>query len=182
MCMTSRVMARLTPSTLVTSWGPATSTPPSRPSLRSEDSPRRERRFSPRPKCSPCTRLPSSPRIRVDSTTSLRSSSYTTKITMTPCLDTNCSVCWPTSERSWPRRRPSLWWRSSASPRMMKDLCPSNVSLYIYALHFINLNRFQAFEQFSLHFSFCKLLNYFALVNFQSNIFEWNTSGNEATK
>merc|ERR1712012_1280149 len=37
MSMTSREMARLMPSTLVTSSEPATSTPPSRPSLRSEN-------------------------------------------------------------------------------------------------------------------------------------------------
>merc|ERR1712227_215372 len=37
MSMTSREMARLMPSTLVTSSEPATSTPPSRPSLRSEE-------------------------------------------------------------------------------------------------------------------------------------------------
>eukprot|EP00091_Calanus_sinicus_P020959 TRINITY_DN5_c0_g2_i13.p1 TRINITY_DN5_c0_g2~~TRINITY_DN5_c0_g2_i13.p1 ORF type:complete len:114 (-),score=19.51 TRINITY_DN5_c0_g2_i13:593-901(-) len=58
--------------------------PTSRPSMRLEDSPRRERRCSPRLRCTPCTRPARTPRTRVDSTTSLRSLSFMTKMTTTP--------------------------------------------------------------------------------------------------
>merc|ERR1711890_146465 len=52
---------------------PAISTPPSKLLLRSEESPKRARRCLRRPRCTPSTRLPRTPRTRVDSTTSLRS-------------------------------------------------------------------------------------------------------------
>merc|ERR1712098_289617 len=78
MSMTSRETVRSMPSMLVTSCAPATSTPPSRPSPRSEVRPRRERRCSQRPTSSPCTRAARTPRTRVDSTTLLKSSSSTT--------------------------------------------------------------------------------------------------------
>merc|ERR1711973_724616 len=51
------------------------------------------RRCLPRRTASPCSRPARSPRTRVASTTSLRSSSCTTKTTTTPCLDPSCSVC-----------------------------------------------------------------------------------------
>merc|ERR1712154_563939 len=47
--------------------------PTPRPSPRSEAPPRRARRCSPRPMCSPCTRPARTPRTREASTTSLRS-------------------------------------------------------------------------------------------------------------
>merc|ERR1712025_95859 len=45
---------------------------------------RRERRCSPRLMSSPCTRHARTPRTRVDSTTSLKSLSFMTKMTTTP--------------------------------------------------------------------------------------------------
>merc|ERR1712228_746204 len=67
---------------------------------------RRAKRCSPRLTSSPCTRLARTPRTRVDSTTSLKSLSSTTKTRTTPCLRTSFSVSSPTLVRSRPRKKP----------------------------------------------------------------------------
>merc|ERR1712037_145923 len=80
---TSRETARLMPSTPETSSVPATCTPPSRPSRRSEVDAPRERSSCPSPMYSPCTRTARTPRTREASTTSLRSRSCATLLTTT---------------------------------------------------------------------------------------------------
>merc|ERR1711936_1223404 len=67
MSMTSREMARLMLSSLVTSSEPATLTQPSRQSPRLEAPPRRDRRCCPRTRSSPSTRPPRTARTREDS-------------------------------------------------------------------------------------------------------------------
>ena len=49
-------------------------------------------------------------------------------MTTTPWLEMSCSVSLPTLERSLPRKRPSLSWRSSVNLRMMMVSCPSSPS------------------------------------------------------
>merc|ERR1712096_61108 len=51
----------------------------------------RERRCSPRLRSIPCAKLARIPRTRVDSTTSLKSLSFMTKMTTTPSLRMSCS-------------------------------------------------------------------------------------------